>query len=558
MYTPYNIFDYNLPKYNPGGQSNNPDKPDPGTYKIGDIIDISGEKKVVTGWDPVAGKYTTETWNPLKGDIGDYTKDYETLEKALNDPDVKKALWEEYKKDKTNYKITSTGSKYIRGIKDADDLVKKYLQAEKAIMAINANYSADEIKKLNLDNNSANRKKLFEEVGINFNPGDIAIFQKAYYDLADIYNSTSTPDAIKQKLGDFDWEAKGDIDTDSPEYKTSGKTGVTKGYVSQVDDAFGDNTVFQFNRLKQPTITQSTITQKPQQTTTPITPGKMAPPVPRAKPEFWTQDKNLVTNALIDYFRTKKINPWAPPIKLETPRTAFLDYTAPLQEANAQMLMGIQGANAFGSPQGYVSTATKLAGDYGPMAQGIISNTHNQNIQLANTNQAQIAAVRNQENLANAERLTNLYDKNAIAEQQYLNTEIARRKNIVDATNNAWTNRGLTQSQNIMSYPFQVDPVTGYTYYDPRLATNMEPSETDFETRQKRLDDLLTSNKYQNQDIETIYKILYPDENIGNPYYRSSQRGRQRYQQNNYDPRYDQYFMYPGASGANPYGYPFG
>jgi hypothetical protein len=261
---------------------------------------------------------------------------------------------------------------------------------------------------------------------------------------------------------------------------------------------------------------------------------------------------------LIDYFRTKKINPWAPPVKLETPRTAFLDYTAPLQEANAQMLMGIQGANAFGSPQGYVSTATKLAGDYGPMAQGIISNTHNQNIQLANTNQAQIAAVRNQENLANAERLTNLYDKNAIAEQQYLNTEIARRKNIVDATNNAWTNRGLTQSQNIMSYPFQVDPVTGYTYYDPRLATDMQPSETDFETRQKRLDDLLTSTKYQNQDIETIYKILYPDENIGNPYYRSSQRGRQRYQQNNYDPRYDQYFMYPGASGANPYGYPFG
>ena len=558
MYTPYNIFDYNLPKYNPGGQSNNPDKPDPGTYKIGDIIDISGEKKVVTGWDPVAGKYTTEKWNPLKGDIGDYTKDYEALEKALNDPDVKKALWEEYKKDKTTYKVTSTGSKYIRGIRDADDLVKKYLQAEKAIMAINANYSADEIKKLNLDNNSANRKKLFEEVGINFNPGDIAIFQKAYYDLADIYNSTSTPDAIKQKLGDFDWEAKGDIDTDSPEYKTSGKTGVTKGYVSQVDDAFGDNTVFQFNRLKQPTITQSTITQKPQQTSPPITPGKMGPPVPRAKPEFWTQDKNLVTNALIDYFRTKKINPWAPPIDLQEPQYTLLDPTWQLQNNAALMNQQLQGLGAFGNSQSYLANATALSGKASEQSQGILAEYDARNAMIQNQGEQAKTAIRNQENLANAERLTNLYDKNAIAEQQYLNTEIARRKNIVDATNNAWTNRGLTQSQNIMSYPFQVDPVTGYTYYDPRLATDMQPSETDFETRQKRLDDLLTSTKYQNQDIETIYKILYPDENIGNPYYRSSQRGRQRYQQNNYDPRYDQYFMYPGASGANPYGYPFG
>jgi hypothetical protein len=57
MYTPYNIFNYNLPNYQTGSETG---KPDPGRFKPGDFVEVNGEKKVVTGWDPVNGKYITE------------------------------------------------------------------------------------------------------------------------------------------------------------------------------------------------------------------------------------------------------------------------------------------------------------------------------------------------------------------------------------------------------------------------------------------------------------------------------------------------------------------
>ena len=288
-----------------------------------------------------------------------------------------------------------------------------------------------------------------------------------------------------------------------------------------------------------------------------ITAGKFQqPPLPRRKPEFWKQDLVSMINAGMDWASIKKYLPWAKPIDLEEPQYALLDPTWQLQQNAGLLNQQIEGLGAFGTPQSYMANLTGAAGKASENAQRILADYDTKNAMIQNEGENRKTAVRNQEEMTNAEIATNLYDKTTIANQQFDNAQRAARNNMALAYNNALTNRALTQAQNLMSAPFQVDPTTGgYVFFDPNLATEMAPSQSDYEIRKQRLDQILKDPAYKNiEDKESIYRMLYPDENFGYPGTRQNTR---RTRQQQYQPSYFDMMrmMYPGATGGDPYGY---
>ena len=549
MYTPYNIFNPEIKKYQTGSET---DKPDPGKFKANDIVTIDGVKKVVIGWDPVAGKYKTEPLSNLKGiGIRDFSQDYTELEKALKDPEVKAALWSEYNKSKSSYKISNKGENW-KNVKDADDLVDRFLKVQKAIMLTNAYFSREDIKKLDLDKNPAGRQELLESLGISLDDTDIASFQKMYEDLGDLAEDPNAPTPVRDKLQTFDWAAEGDVDPSDSRIK-AGKKG--KGNVSQIDAVIGDNTIFQLAKLKPVTKPQLTTETKKDEPVNFITAGKFQqPPLPRRQPKFWKQDLVSMINAGMDWASIKKYLPWAKPIDLEEPQYGLLDPTWQLQQNAGLLNQQIEGLEAFGTPQSYMANLTGAAGKASENAQRILADYDTKNAMIQNEGENRKTAVRNQEEMTNAEIATNLYDKTTIANQQFDNAQRAARNKMALAYNNGLTNKAMTQAQNLMSAPYQVLPETGgYVMFDPNLASEMVPSQSDYEIRKQRLDQILKDPAYKNiEDKESIYKMLYPDENFGYPGTRQTRRRQQQYQPSYFDMMR---MMYPGTTGGDPYGY---
>ena len=513
MYTPYNIFNPEIKKYQTAGTTGS-DKPDPGKFKANDIVTIDGVKKVVTGWDPVAGKYKTEPLNNLKGiGIRDFSQDYAELEKALKDPEVKAALWSEYNKSKSSYKIIDKGENW-KNVKNADDLVDRFLKVQKAIMLTNAYFSREDIKKLDLDKNPAERQELLENLGISLDDTDIASFQKMYEDLGDLAEDPNAPKPVRDKLQTFDWAAEGDIDPTDSRTK-AGKKG--KGNVSQIDALIGDNTIFQLAKLKPVTKPQLTTETKKDEPVNFITAGKFQqPPLPRRKPEFWKQDIVSMIDAGMDWASIKKYLPWAKPVDLQEAQYALMDPTWQLQQNAGLLNQQIEGLGAFGTPQSYVSNLTSMAGKAGDQARNILSEYDTKNAMIQNEGEARKTAVRNQEEMLNTQAAIDNYDKTMISEQNKLNAQRIARDKMAYAYNNALTNRAMTQAQNLMSAPFQVLPGTGgYVIFDPNLAAEMVPSQSDEKIREQRVDYILSQDKYKGQDVESIYKMLYGDDNLG-------------------------------------------
>lgn len=276
------------------------------------------------------------------------------------------------------------------------------------------------------------------------------------------------------------------------------------------------------------------------------------PPLPRMQPEFWKQDLVSMINAGMDWASIKKYLPWAKPVDLQEAQYTLLDPTWQLQQNAGLLNQQIEGLGAFGTPQSYVSNLSSMAGKAGDQARNILSEYDTKNAMLQNEGEARNIGIRNQEEMLNTQTAINNYDKTTIANQQFDNAQRAARNDMALAYNNALTNRAMTQSQNLMSAPYQVLPETGgYTRFDPRLANEMVPSQSDEKIREQRLDYILTQDKYKGQDVESIYRMLYGDETLGYPAGRQPRRRQQQYR-----PTYQEMMMmYPGATGADPYGY---
>jgi hypothetical protein len=523
MYTPYNIFYPELPKYRNAGQAaNNTNPTDSDTedekLKIGDVFESNGKTYRVKGYDSDGNIQAIEITDPKEIRFSQY--------QTSNLKPAEQKGWT-IRKSKTKYSPydTQTYDPSIGGYTyqgqpldwaDFKDRHKDLIESELGI-------SYDE-----WENNAKSKDKTIREKAV----GDFQRSYNKWYKEAtgvDYFTGSGGNDPYGQddKFGLYTSSAPG----------LSKPVGKPKMDLNKKDDPLSE-------------IQRSSLTIPPRQ---------------RRRPRAWLQDIINLAGAGIDWASIQKILPWAKKVDLQEAKYALLDPTWQLQNNASLMNQQIQGAAALGTPQAYATNVSQFAGQGMDQSQRILSGYDEKNALIQNEGEERNTAIRNKEEMTNAEIATNLYDKTAIANQQFNNAKTLARKNIRDGLVNLYTNMAATQAQNLTSSPFQVLPETGgFVMWDPSLATEMAPSQSDAKTREQRLDYILGNENYKGQDLETVYKLLFPDENLGYSGYRQGyqQRGNRRRQA--IDPNY-LLGMYPGATGGmqtydpymygyNPYG----
>ena len=99
MYTPYNIFNPELKKYQTG--SNVTTKPDKPQIQVGTIFTKGGKTYRVSEVRSQTD-FDAEDISMLNGPQKNYTDQYLKLEETLKDPKVKEAFWKKYQENNTS------------------------------------------------------------------------------------------------------------------------------------------------------------------------------------------------------------------------------------------------------------------------------------------------------------------------------------------------------------------------------------------------------------------------------------------------------------------------
>lgn len=200
----------------------------------------------------------------------------------------------------------------------------------------------------------------------------------------------------------------------------------------------------------------------------PIEPNKFNPgnkPVTPAK--YWKPDDWGLIGASL--YPPKKYNPYIAPLDLEVPQPTFNDPNRELAANAEQMNIMTQGLNNYGTPQSYMANASGAQGKALENTANILSRYNNLIVGIANQFAPLQSQIRNQNKMYNAERATQLYDKNVIAAQQFDNARRLYAKGLIKAAQNRFGNRMYMDMLNKVNPYFNVDPRSGLTFYMPGL-----------------------------------------------------------------------------------------
>ena len=172
---------------------------------------------------------------------------------------------------------------------------------------------------------------------------------------------------------------------------------------------------------------------------------------------FWTQDMNNLGLALGNRLNIYKGKPWQAPLEYSEITPQLVDYHQRAADASSA-------SNALASvlaTQGDLNAFNANAQDIANTLYGEVTKAradeYNTNVDIMN----QFGQERNK-NAANQRVLQqNRYDQQTIFNQAFHNEKNAANAEIVEQFNNAWTNRGMTQSMNSLYPNFRTDPITG-------------------------------------------------------------------------------------------------
>lgn len=183
-------------------------------------------------------------------------------------------------------------------------------------------------------------------------------------------------------------------------------------------------------------------------------------------PDWWQQDVNNLGVSAGNFLGVKKYNPWLQGVDLEEPTPTFISPERALA-ANAEQANIAQNAiGAFAGPQALSSRQSSIQGTGAKNAADILSQTHNQNVGIANQFELAQKQIRNQETGANAQNAHNFYDQTVIANQNYDNEKNQAEQVMLANYNQGLTNAQMTAAQNAMYPHYQTDPTTGQVYFN--------------------------------------------------------------------------------------------
>jgi hypothetical protein len=227
--------------------------------------------------------------------------------------------------------------------------------------------------------------------------------------------------------------------------------------------------------------------------------------VEQKEPEMWLQDKLNIGNAAIDLFSAKKYSPMgAPRVDLQTPKPTFMDPTRELAANAEQANIQTAGMAQFAGPQALSARSSSIQGQGAKNAADVLAKYNSANVGIANQFEQSSTAINNQEAALNQANQSKMYDQNTIANQQFDNSKMALKNNLLNQTNAGITNKYKTDALNQMYPQQQVDPsVGGKVEFDPSKARQIKP-----ETAGNTEDDYYKecSNRYK--DEATIQKCV--------------------------------------------------
>ena len=172
---------------------------------------------------------------------------------------------------------------------------------------------------------------------------------------------------------------------------------------------------------------------------------------------FWTQDMNNLGLALGNRLNIYKGNPWQAPLEYSEITPQLVDYHQRAADASSASNALASVLATQGDLNAFNANAQDIANNlYGEVTKAR-ADEYNTNVDIMN----QFGQERNK-NAANQMALQqNRYDQQTIFNQAFHNEKNAANAEIVEQFNNAWTNRGMTQSMNSLYPNFRADPIAG-------------------------------------------------------------------------------------------------
>lgn len=429
---------------------------DKSKVKPGDMI-----KQPDGTFKPFKGFKTKKYEGPLVKDpnnvLGKYREQYSALHHRFKtDQKLRDAFVAAYHEQLKNAKPSSKHGLTAEHIEAAkklspDEIIDNYLLNQKSNIAVNNKLgplSPEERKKL-MDHNPNYANDIAEDLGLPAN-GIINTlsFQTGFNGLAALKNNDATSSLVK----DIHLANTG-MDED-PEY----------GLKSAPDGYRGDNTTTSYSLPQfeedfdydEPTVEEEVVSNPSILGERQESPGK-----------FWTQDLISTAGAASDYFMANKQDPWQAKAQFHEATPQFTDFRGAAARLSAQGAGLANAASTFSTPQLQGVLQSNIQRNMvNPLMQ--LQEAENQhNVGVANQFNQFNTANRNTFAQTQANQDTQLFDKQTIANASFDNAKRAFKWNAINQFNNAWTNRGKTQTMNSMNDNFKTDPTTGYLQFTP-------------------------------------------------------------------------------------------
>ena len=424
--------------------------------EAGHYVKKNGRWHKVTGYEKP--KYDGE----LDERLGTFGTDYGILEQRFQDPDLRKAFYDQYVNEMnkaTPNKRTGLTQQDIDAARNMseEEVIDNFLKKEAINLAINAKYGdLSEYDKKDLwDKNKNLANDTARELGFEpLSKSEVASFQGAYIGVNNLSKDGEHDDMFSDMLV---------TQVGRPDEQVAG---VESGSISQIDGWDGNTTSAEVLLPKASQMTLEELEDLP--------PEKRADAIKHLPPaqqeeaaRFWTEDLNNIGFAASELFNIDKAKPWQAPLQYKEAQPAVQDFRGAAARIGSATSAGAQQAATLMGPQAFAATfANMQKGAVDPILKTQeAERMGNQDVinkfDMFNTQQF------NQYGRAKQALDTTLYDKHIVANQQFKNAKTQARDKVRGLLNQAWTNRGKTQTINSMSDDFAVDPLTGYTKKKP-------------------------------------------------------------------------------------------
>jgi hypothetical protein len=433
------------------------------------------------------GKFKKVTSQPAKFDVDENSDDfkkifnsnkgiafqYQELKKAFDDPDVKAEFVQKFKDglDKNQYfgkNITQAQKDALKKL-EPDEIVKQFLDFEKANLALAAhNYDVKGQGETSKDIDTKLR-----QIGIAPPKRDMGLAQQmSYIAYRDLLQNPS--EKVKPKLDKFSIEQRGRFN--------ESLQGQQEGSISQADAILANTTRgqiagYDFGKYgeedfipEQPVDETVTQDETKQDVTT-------QPPMAGGAP-WWAQDEAINLATFGNLYNINKQLPFVAPYEPPQMFASYIDPDRQIAAINEAAGQAVQGLASYSGPQAFSSRMSDLQGNAAKSIADTLSSVNNANQNIYNQANQINVGLQDAGRKAAADRATNIFDKNTIANQQFENSKNQARQQYVQSYTNAITNAAKAQGLNTLYPQYRVDPSTGGMIFPTGVGKPFDGSQT--------------------------------------------------------------------------------